>query len=165
MYRPRIRDASAVQGVYLTIGLSIAAFFPFLALYLRDAHGLDESQIGVVLACMAAARMLANPLWGHLSDTRIGRLTALQIGLAVSAAAAFMLNAAAAVPAITLLIIAQAVRMAAGGVAGWVGSGPSSGTRPGHGGSWRRRPSCGPGSTRPGTSSARGSRIRAVARS
>ena len=45
MHRPRVRDASAVQGVYLTIGLSIAAFFPFLALYLRDAHGLDESQI------------------------------------------------------------------------------------------------------------------------
>jgi len=111
MHRPRVRDASAVQGVYLTIGLSIAAFFPFLALYLRDAHGLDESQIGVVLACMAAARMLANPLWGHLSDTRIGRLTALQIGLAGSAAAAFMLNAAAAVPAITLLMIAQAFFM------------------------------------------------------
>jgi len=111
MHRPRVRDASAVQGVYLTIGLSIAAFFPFLALYLRDAHGLDESQIGVLLACMAAARMLANPLWGHLSDTRIGRLTALQIGLAGSAAAAFMLNAAAAVPAITLLMVAQAFFM------------------------------------------------------
>ena len=84
MHRPRVRDASAVQGVFLTIGLAIAAFFPFLALYLRDAHGLDESQIGLVLACMAAARMVANPLWGHLSDTRIGRLTALQIGLAGS---------------------------------------------------------------------------------
>ena len=111
MHRPRVRDASAVQGVYLTIGLAIAAFFPFLALYLRDAHGLDESQIGVVLAFMAAARMVANPLWGHLSDTRIGRLTALQVGLAGSAAAAFMLNAAAAVPAITLLMVAQAFFM------------------------------------------------------
>src|SRR5947209_11007529 len=113
MHRPRVRDASAVQGVYLTIGLAIAAFFPFLALYLRDAHGLDESQIGVVLALMAAARMVANPLWGHLSDTRIGRLTALQAGLAGSAAAAFMLNAAAAVPAITLVMVAQAFFMEA----------------------------------------------------
>ena len=99
MHRPRVRDASAVQGVFLTIGLAVAAFFPFLALYLRDAHGLDESQIGLVLASMAAARMVANPLWGHLSDTRIGRLTALQIGLAGSAAAAFLMNAAAADPA------------------------------------------------------------------
>src|SRR6266704_2997099 len=113
MHRPRVRDASAVQGVYLTIGLAIAAFFPFLALYLRDAHGFDESQIGVVLAFMAAARMVANPLWGHLSDTRIGRLTALQVGLAGSAAAAFMRNAAAALPAITLLMVAQATFMVA----------------------------------------------------
>jgi MFS transporter, PPP family, 3-phenylpropionic acid transporter len=111
MYRPRVRDASAVQGVFLTIGLAIAAFFPFLALYLRDAHGLDESQIGLVLACMAAARMVANPLWGHLSDTRIGRLTALQIGLAGSAAAAFLVNAAASLPAITLLMVVQAFFM------------------------------------------------------
>lgn len=111
MHRPRVRDASAVQGVFLTIGLAIAAFFPFLALYLRDAHGLDESQIGLVLACMAAARMVANPLWGHLSDTRIGRLTALQIGLAGSAAAAFLVNAAAALPAITALMVVQAFFM------------------------------------------------------
>src|SRR2546430_10975116 len=113
MRRPRVRDASAVQGVYLTVGVAVAAFFPFLALYLRDHHGLDESQIGVVLALTAAARMVANPFWGHLSDTRIGRLTALQIGLAGSAAAAFMLNAAAAVPALTLLMIAQAFLIAA----------------------------------------------------
>ena len=113
MHRPRVRDASAVQGVYLTIGLAIAAFFPFLALYLRDAHGLDESQIGLVLAFTAAARMVANPLWGHLSDTRIGRLTALQIGLAGSAAAAFSMNAAAALPAITLLMVVQALFMVA----------------------------------------------------
>jgi PPP family 3-phenylpropionic acid transporter len=111
MHRPRVRDASAVQGVYLTIGLAIAAFFPFLALYLRDAHGLDESQIGVVLAFMAAARMVANPLWGHLSDTRIGRLTALQLGLAGSATAALIVNAAAALPAITVLMVAQAFFM------------------------------------------------------
>jgi PPP family 3-phenylpropionic acid transporter len=111
MHRPRVRDASAVQGVFLTIGLAVAAFFPFLALYLRDAHGLDESQIGLVLASMAAARMVANPVWGHLSDTRIGRLTALQIGLAGSAAAAFLMNAAAALPAITLLMVVQAFFM------------------------------------------------------
>ena len=97
--------------MFLTIGLAVAAFFPFLALYLRDAHGLDESQIGLVLASMAAARMVANPLWGHLSDTRIGRLTALQIGLAGSAGAAFLVNAAAALPAITLLMVVQAFFM------------------------------------------------------
>jgi PPP family 3-phenylpropionic acid transporter len=113
MFRPRVRDAVAVRGLFLTTGFAIAAFFPFLALYLRDFHGLDESQLGLVLAFTAAARMVMNPVWGHLADTKIGRLTALQIGLAGSAAGAFMLNAAAAVLAVTLLMVLQATFMVA----------------------------------------------------
>jgi MFS transporter, PPP family, 3-phenylpropionic acid transporter len=113
MLRPRARDDVAIRGLFLTTGFAIAAFFPFLALYLRDFHGLDESQIGVVLACTAIARMIANPVWGHVADTRIGRLTALQIGLAGSAVAAFLLNAAAAVPAVAALMVVQAAFMVA----------------------------------------------------
>src|SRR6266550_4976403 len=30
MRRPRVRDASAVQGVYLTVGVAVAAFFPLM---------------------------------------------------------------------------------------------------------------------------------------
>ena len=56
MFRPLARDDVAVRGLFLTTGFAIAAFFPFLALYLRDFHGLDESRIGLVLACTAAAR-------------------------------------------------------------------------------------------------------------
>jgi MFS family permease len=57
--------------------------------------------------------MVANPVWGHLADTKIGRLTSLQIGLVGSAAAAFLLNTAAALPAITALMIVQSVFMVA----------------------------------------------------
>jgi MFS transporter, PPP family, 3-phenylpropionic acid transporter len=113
MLRPHARDEVAIRGLFLTTGFAVAAFFPFLALYLRDFHGLDESQIGLVLACTAAARMIANPIWGHLADTRIGRLTALQLGLAGSAAAAFFLNAAAAIPAVAFLMVVQATFMVA----------------------------------------------------
>jgi len=113
MFRPRTSDDVAVRGLFLTTGFAIAAFFPFLALYLRDFHRLDESQIGLVLACTATARMIANPVWGHMADTKIGRLTALQLGLAGSAAAAFLLNAAAAVPAIATLMVVQAAFMVA----------------------------------------------------
>jgi PPP family 3-phenylpropionic acid transporter len=113
MPRPRPRDDVAVRGLFLTTGFAIAAFFPFLALYLRDFHGLDESEIGLVLACTAIARMLANPVWGHMADTRIGRLTALQLGLAGSALAAFLLNAATAVPAVAILMVVQAAFMVA----------------------------------------------------
>jgi MFS transporter, PPP family, 3-phenylpropionic acid transporter len=113
MFRPRASDDVAIRGLFLTTGFAVAAFFPFLALYLRDFHGLDESQIGLVLACTALARMIANPVWGHMADTRIGRLTALQIGLAGSAAAAFLLNGAAAVPAVAALMVVQAAFMVA----------------------------------------------------
>src|SRR5436190_19624066 len=111
MFRPLARDDVAVRGLFLTTGFAIAAFFPFLALYLRDFHGLDESQIGLVLACTAVARMLANPIWGHMADTRIGRLTALQLGLAGSAGAAFLLDAAGARLAGAALMACQAAFM------------------------------------------------------
>jgi MFS transporter, PPP family, 3-phenylpropionic acid transporter len=113
MFRPRTSDDVAIRGLFLTTGFAVAAFFPFLALYLRDFHGLDESQIGLVLACTALARMIANPVWGHMADTRIGRLTALQVGLAGSAAAAFLLNGAAAVSAVAALMVVQAAFMVA----------------------------------------------------
>src|SRR4029078_9516810 len=92
MHRPRVSDAPQVQGLCLCFGLAIAAFFPFLALYLERYHGLDASRIGVVIACCAAARMVANPFWGHTADTRWGRLTVLQVCLAGSAGAALLLN-------------------------------------------------------------------------
>jgi PPP family 3-phenylpropionic acid transporter len=92
MQRPRLADAVQVQGLFLTIGLAIAAFFPFLALYLERYHGLDASQIGIVIAFSAAARMIANPIWGHYADTRWGRLTVLQICVVGSGIAAIALN-------------------------------------------------------------------------
>jgi MFS transporter, PPP family, 3-phenylpropionic acid transporter len=92
MRKPRVSDAAQIQGLFLCFGLAIAAFFPFLALYLERYHGLDASRIGVVIACCAAARMVANPFWGHTADTRWGRLNVLQICLAGSAVAALLLN-------------------------------------------------------------------------
>src|SRR3954452_24390242 len=92
MRRLRLSDAAQMQGLFLCCGLAIAAFFPFLALSLERYHGLDAARIGVVIACCAAARMVANPFWGHSADTRWGRLTVLQVCLAGSAVAALVLN-------------------------------------------------------------------------
>ena len=86
--RPRV----AIQGLFVLFGFGIAAFFPFLGIYLRGYHGLNESQIGLAIAAMALARLIANPLWGHFADTRIGRLTALQLGVGGSALAAVGFN-------------------------------------------------------------------------
>jgi PPP family 3-phenylpropionic acid transporter len=77
--RTRVPEAAAVTGLFVLFGIVIAAFFPFLSLFL-DAKGLTAGQIGIVIAMMALARVVFNPLWGHLADTTIGRRTALQIG-------------------------------------------------------------------------------------
>ena len=80
----------AVHGLFVTFGLVIAALFPFFAIYLRD-KGLSADQIGLVLAAMAVMRMFLLPAWGHIADTSIGRLTALQIGAAGAGLAAVFL--------------------------------------------------------------------------
>lgn len=110
----RVRDAVQIQGLYLLFGFAIAALFPFLALYLRDAHHLSEEQIGIVIMVAGIARTVANPLWGHYADTRLGRVRALQIALAGAAAAALWLGvangftmAAAAAAALFFFMVGQ----------------------------------------------------------
>ncbi len=70
----------AIHGLFVAFGVLIAAFFPFLAIYLDD-KGLSAREIGLVIAVMAVARMLLLPAWGHIADTRTGRVTAMQVGL------------------------------------------------------------------------------------
>lgn len=104
---PRIRPATAVQTLFLLFGVVIAAFFPFLSLFL-DGKGLTAGQIGLVIAGMALARVLFGPLWGHLADTKIGRRTALQIGALGGALAALVLFAVRTDAAIAMAAFALA---------------------------------------------------------
>jgi hypothetical protein len=60
------RDRLALTGMFVLFGLVIASFFPFFALFL-DERGLDPSEIGVVIAAMAVARIATNPMWGSLA--------------------------------------------------------------------------------------------------
>jgi PPP family 3-phenylpropionic acid transporter len=75
----RVRPAVSIQVLFMLFGVVVASFFPFIALFL-DARGLSAADIGVVLAAMAVARIAANPVWGHLADTSLGRRRALQVG-------------------------------------------------------------------------------------
>ncbi len=93
MRRPEIRDDVQIRGLFLFFGFVIASFFPFFSLYLREHHGLTEGEIGTVLLLAGVVRTVANPIWGHQADTRLGRLTALQIGLVGAGLAALWLNA------------------------------------------------------------------------
>ena len=88
--KPAVRSAVSIQVLFVLFGVVIASFFPFIALFL-DARGLTTGEIGVVIATMAVARVLFNPVWGHISDTTIGRKRALQIGTLGAGAAALAL--------------------------------------------------------------------------
>jgi PPP family 3-phenylpropionic acid transporter len=94
-----LRPAVSVHGLFIAFGILIAAFFPFLTIYLEH-KGLRAGQIGLALAVMALVRVFLMPLWGHLADTRLGRLTALQIGAVGAAVAAISMVFAEGVAAV-----------------------------------------------------------------
>ncbi len=114
---PRVDSAAQVQGLFLFFGLAIAAFFPFLTLYLEEYHGLTAAQIGIVIAFSAAARLVANPVWGHQADTRLGRVRVLRICLVGAAVAALALNAVTALAAVIVVTAVHSVFL--------VGQGPN----------------------------------------
>jgi MFS transporter, PPP family, 3-phenylpropionic acid transporter len=115
MARPRITDDLGIGGLFFFYGFPIAAFFPFLAVYLQDHHGLSTSEIGFVLSAAAVARMLANPVWGHLADAKIGRMLALQIGLVGATIAGLSLNLVDGLAAIASVMFVNAAFMVAHG--------------------------------------------------
>lgn len=85
-----VRPSVAVHGLFILFGAVIAAFFPFYTLFLRE-RGLTLEEIGLAIAVMAVARIVMNPVWGHLADTRYGRRSILQVGTVLAAAAALAL--------------------------------------------------------------------------
>jgi PPP family 3-phenylpropionic acid transporter len=105
--RASVRPAVAIQVLFILFGVVIAAFFPFLSLFL-DGKGLTAAQIGVVIAGMAVARVLFSPFWGHLADTTIGRRAALRIGTLGGGIAALALFAVDGYPAIVIAAFALA---------------------------------------------------------
>ncbi len=106
----------AVHGLFVVFGFVIAAFFPFFSIYLQG-RGLSADEIGVVIAATALARIIGNPIWGHYADTRIGRLTAFQIGTVGAGAAAVAMNQVDGLAAITIVAVIMA--------AFWVATGPN----------------------------------------
>ena len=93
--RALVPPATAVQVLFVLFGVSIASFFPFLALFL-SSRGLSPAQIGVVIAAMALGRVAAGPVWGHVADVSLGRRTTLQlgaVGVILAAVALFLVEA------------------------------------------------------------------------
>jgi len=98
----RVRPDVSIPVLFLLFGFVVAAFFPFIALFLDD-RGLSAAEIGFVLAAMAVARIAVNPVWGHLADTTLGRRRTLQIGSLGAAAAAVALFLSDGLPGIAVV--------------------------------------------------------------
>jgi PPP family 3-phenylpropionic acid transporter len=112
--RRAVSPATSLQVLFILFGIAIAAFFPFFALFL-NGRGLSAGEIGVVIATTAVARVLCNPVWGHLSDSTLGRRRALQIGTLGSAIAAFGLFFTSSLGSILVVVFVFATMSAATG--------------------------------------------------
>ena len=98
----------------MVFGLVIAAFFPFLAIYL-DARGITAGQIGLVILVMALGRVIFLPLWGHVADTTLGRVAVLRWGTLGTAGAAFAMNLVhGVVPIAAVAFVVSAFMVATG---------------------------------------------------
>ena len=62
---PPSRARLAVSVLFVVNGLSLAAWFPRLA-QVQDDIGLNDAQLGIVLACGAAGGLVVGPLGGVL---------------------------------------------------------------------------------------------------
>ncbi len=109
-----VAPAAAILGLFLSFGLIIASFFPFLSVYYAG-RGFRPDQIGFLLAGMAMVRIVAMPAWGHVADTRTGRRLALQLGLGGMVAFALITTVADSLLAIAAGSLGIALAMAASG--------------------------------------------------
>ncbi len=63
---------------YFALG-ALGVFFPFYSLYLRENAGLSGTEVGLVMAAMPTAAILAQPLWGRIADRTGARTTVLTL--------------------------------------------------------------------------------------
>lgn len=75
---------------YFAIFGSIACFFPFLTIYLKE-KGLSYSQIGISFALWSLVGIVIQPLWGFIADKFTDKKTVLSIGFITSALAIYVL--------------------------------------------------------------------------
>jgi PPP family 3-phenylpropionic acid transporter len=59
------------RRLFVVLGTSEAVMLPFLPLLLVQ-RGMEAATVGLVLAAMALAAFLANPVWGYVADHRLG---------------------------------------------------------------------------------------------
>jgi PPP family 3-phenylpropionic acid transporter len=109
-----VSPSVSVHGLFVLFGVAIAAFFPFIALFLSD-RGLSAARIGLVIAVMAISRIATGPYFGHVADVALGRRATLRIGALGAAAAAIGLFLADGwIPILVAVVLFAAFQNTAG---------------------------------------------------
>lgn len=95
---PRVPDwftgFGPLRRQYFLCFALLGALFPYLALFLKDGKGLEEDQIGFLMAINSAAIMIAPVALTYLADTRVDPRRVLTGVFLVSAAAILALHQA-----------------------------------------------------------------------
>ena len=105
MNAPALRHA---RRLFALLGMSEATMLPFFPLLLSK-RGFDAAEIGLVLAAMALAAVLSNPVWGWIADRRVGSERALL----ASAGGAALLSLVLLAPTGDAGFVAAAIALAA----------------------------------------------------
>jgi MFS family permease len=94
----------ALRILFLLVGSVIGVFYPFVPAILDD-RGFSAPEIGLTTALAALAFTLAVPVWGHLADAVVGRVTALRLGMVGATIAVLGLLLEVPPPIVVLLIL------------------------------------------------------------
>jgi PPP family 3-phenylpropionic acid transporter len=79
-----------MSAYYFLFYTTVGVFSPYYSLFLRS-HGLNDTQIGRVLAVIPAVGMLVQPLWGVLNDRYHVPKRSLFVGMLMGPLAAYLL--------------------------------------------------------------------------
>lgn len=100
------------QLIYFALYGTMACYYPFLPLYLEN-RGLSYTEIGVVFAVNSLVGIIAQPVWGYITDKHLTKKKTLLIGCGFCAV--LILNFLAAhsfayiLASVFLLVIFQSV--------------------------------------------------------
>jgi len=90
--------------IYLLIYGALACFYPFLICYFQD-RGLSYMEMGIVFAVVSITGVIAQPIWGFITDKYSSKRTIIIITMIVSALAVYSLIIAQSFYMIILSII------------------------------------------------------------
>ena len=102
----RNKSIYSVYGIAVINGIGFALVFPIIALFLQDAHHLDEGGIALILGVVGLLALVGGPFGGFMSD-KIGRKTVVWITEFLGGIGLILMGLQASIIALILFLGAQ----------------------------------------------------------